>query len=447
MLSSIVMTVALAWQVTNAQPKGVRLEQIAWPEAEALLHANAVVVIPLGGAAVEHGPHLKLGNDARLAEYFARRVVDASAVVVAPALPYHYYPAFTEYPGSTSLPLATAHNLTADVVRSLARFGPRRFYVLNIGAPDTQPLQLAAKALAGEGILLHYTEYSVRLAEASRNVRQQEGGSHADESETSMMLYIDGSQVEMKRAARDFSPASSPFRLTQSGDAAGTYSPTGIWGNATLASRDKGRVIVDAMVKTILDEIETLRATTLPSRTPPPPAAPKRTTAPPRSVTPGLGAPEKPTCTPGDERRIREIGEIFSVAWTNQDVDKLGALWTLDGDIVHPDGYIERGRRIIMEHRRELFTRREYRQSRHPLTLAMIRCVTADVAVADGKWELRGVLDNTGKALPIMEGLVTVIATRGGGGWQIEAYRYTFKPATVPLPPTILKRPGYPGGQ
>lgn len=444
MLSSIVVAFALASQIATAQPKGVRLERIAWPEAEVVLQANAVVVIPLGGAAVEHGPHLKLGTDARIAEYFTRRITDASAVVVAPALSYHYYPAFAEYPGSTTLPLATARDLTADAVRSLARFGPRRFYVLNAGVPDTQPLQLAAKALAAEGILLHYTDFGARLAEASRNVRQQEGGSHADEIETSMMLYVEAGDVEMKGAARDLSPASSPFRLTRFENVNGTYSPTGTWGNPTLATKDKGRVIVEALVKTILAEIETLRGATPPS--PAPPIATRAASLPPSPPPERRGA-QATTCTPGDERRIREIGAMFSVFWTNQDYEKLGGLWTLDGDIVHPDGYIERGRRIITEHRRDLFTRREYRQSRHPLTLAMIRCVTADVAVADGKWELRGVLDNTGNALPTMDGLVTVVATRVGGAWLIEAYRYTMKPPTTAIPPTILKRPGYPGGQ
>ena len=47
---------------------------------------------------MEHGPHLKLGNDLTLADYLTGRVIDSSAVIVAPTLTYHYYPAFLEYP-------------------------------------------------------------------------------------------------------------------------------------------------------------------------------------------------------------------------------------------------------------------------------------------------------------------------------------------------------------
>ena len=113
---------------------------------------------------------------------------------------------------------------------------------------------------------------------------------------------------------------------------------------------------------------------------------------------------------------------------------------------MHPDGSIERGREVIRANRTALFLRPEYRGSKHPLTIGMIRCLNADVAVADGKWELRGVSDEKGKPLPTFEGQFTIVTKRGDEAWLIEAYRYTQKPAAAPMP-TLLKRPGFPGGQ
>jgi len=52
----------------------------------------------------------------------------------------------------------------------------------------------------------------------------------------------------------------------------------------------------------------------------------------------------------------------------------------------------------------------------------MVRCVNEDVAVADGKWQLLGVRDETGKPLPNMEGQVSLVVGRSGGAWVIEAY-------------------------
>src|SRR5919106_6746519 len=109
---------------------GVRLETIAWPAAEQHLKADAVVVLPLGARSSAHGPHLPLGTKGRLAEYLTRRVLEHANVIVAPPFSYHYSPSVVEYPGSTSLTRNTARDLTVDVVRSLVRHGPRRFYVL-----------------------------------------------------------------------------------------------------------------------------------------------------------------------------------------------------------------------------------------------------------------------------------------------------------------------------
>ena len=50
------------------------LSNLTWPQARQVLNTDALVLIPLGAAAKEHGPHLRLDNDRVLAEYLARRV-------------------------------------------------------------------------------------------------------------------------------------------------------------------------------------------------------------------------------------------------------------------------------------------------------------------------------------------------------------------------------------
>ena len=243
--------------------KGTLLEQLTWTEAEAKLGADAVVVLPLGAAAKEHGPHLRLNNDWLLAEYYKGRVLQAADVVVAPTLGYHYYPAFVEYPGSTTLSESTARDVVVDIVRSLARHGPRRFYVLNTGVSTVRPLEQSREILAREGIALAYTDILAISAPVEARIAQQPGGTHADEIETSMMLYIAPETCDMSKAVRDWAPKTKPgFSRTQDGP--GHYSKTGVWGDATLATRDKGEAIVENMVVGILADIEALRAAALP---------------------------------------------------------------------------------------------------------------------------------------------------------------------------------------
>ena len=107
---------------------------------------------------------------------------------------------------------------------------------------------------------MEYTNLVAALSDAERSVVEQEAGSHADEIETSMMLYIAPEIVKLGLAQRDIHPErdeANPGGLTRDPHAArGTYSPTGAWGDPTLATVDKGRVVAEALVSHIVDFLE-----------------------------------------------------------------------------------------------------------------------------------------------------------------------------------------------
>lgn len=246
-------------------PVSAELADLSWLEAQRVLTPEAVVMLPLGAAAKEHGPHLKLDNDYRLAEALKLRVMQKSPVIVAPTVNYHHYPAFTAYPGSISIGFDTARDLIVDIVRSLAAYGPRRFYVLNTGVSTAGPLQAAALVLERARVRLRYTDISTVAAEAEHQVARQARGGHADEIETSMMLYLLPERVEMAKAVRDDNQPAGPGGFTRRPGEGGVYSASGVWGDPTLADAAKGKIIVEAMVDAITGEIEALRRAPLPA--------------------------------------------------------------------------------------------------------------------------------------------------------------------------------------
>ena len=124
-------------------------------------------------------------------------------------------------------------------------------------------LEPAAALLASRGILLQFTRIDRAGNHAVQRVQEQVGGTHADEIETSMMLYIDSERVDMSKAARDFNPGTGP--LNPHGVGPGIHSPTGIYGDATLASVEKGHVVVEEMVADLLGDINRLRSSSLPT--------------------------------------------------------------------------------------------------------------------------------------------------------------------------------------
>lgn len=235
---------------------GILLEQLSWDEAEKVLTPEQVVVIAMGAESKEHGLHLALNNDWLMAEYLKERVLEKAAVVVAPTINYSYYPAFLEYPGSTSVGLETARNMVTEIVRSFAHYGPRKFYIINTGISTLRPLKQSAEELAKDGILMRYLDFT--QDDPVETKLRKSGGTHADEIETAEMLYIAPESVHMEKARRDLNP-DQPGGLTRDPKGKGTYSPTGAWGDPTLATRQEGQALVEATVTRILKEIEDLR--------------------------------------------------------------------------------------------------------------------------------------------------------------------------------------------
>ncbi len=235
-------------------PEGVRLEQLTWVQAEAWFARDPVVVIPLGAAAKEHGPHLPLNNDAIIAEWLAEQIRRRLPVVIAPLVNASFYPAFVDYPGSISLRADTARDLLVDSCRSLARFGPTRFYVINTGLSTLRPLT-AAQQLLGDELDLCFLNLDDALGKLPPGLLQQEFGSHADEHETSLMLHIAPEVVDMSLAVDDGDEGEG--RLSrQRGE--GTWSASGVFGRASLASADKGRVIAAVLRDHVVDELRRL---------------------------------------------------------------------------------------------------------------------------------------------------------------------------------------------
>jgi creatinine amidohydrolase len=246
--------------------RGAFLEDLPWPEAATRLRAGAVVVVPVGAAAKEHGPHLPLNTDYRVARELARRVAVELPVLIAPVVGFGYYPAFVDYPGSQHLRAETFMALVTDVLAGFIRHGATRIAVVNTGVSTEAPLRVVARDV--------YAAHRVRVAvadirtlgrETAKRLGQKLGG-HGDELETSLVLAIDPDAVRLDRAEPDYgrmldAPATVFYQpvVFSSDPAAGLdYSKTGVRGDPTLATREKGEAILAAMARELVDGLRAL---------------------------------------------------------------------------------------------------------------------------------------------------------------------------------------------
>ena len=236
--------------------RGVKLETLSWNAAETWLAGDPVIVLPLGAAAKEHGPHLPLNNDAIIAEWLAEEIRRQLPVVVAPLINASFYPAFVEYPGSISLAPETARDLVLQTCTSLARFGATRFYVANTGLSTLGPLRAVRDRLPA-GLQFAFFDLARARDRLPADLLRQAYGSHADEYETSLMLHIAPEVVDMRQAVDDGSEGEGLLSRTPG---EGIWSASGVYGQATLATADKGRVIAEVLAAQVLSEVRQLIA-------------------------------------------------------------------------------------------------------------------------------------------------------------------------------------------
>jgi creatinine amidohydrolase len=239
------------------------MEFMTWPEIEQRIKELPFIIIPLGPKLKEHGFHLPMNTDYIMAEYFRDQLLMKFDIMSASTIDINYFPAFTEYPGSEHLTLETATQLVYEKCKCHVNHGVTHIYIINMGISTNKVLYEIRERLKKENVILDYTDHKIfdEYPEI-KNLQQQQRGTHADELETSMMLYIKPEVVHLHKAVKDDNDEidpSHPGPLTRNPSAKiGVYSPTGVWGDPSLASIEKGEIIVKKYIELMAQQVSTL---------------------------------------------------------------------------------------------------------------------------------------------------------------------------------------------
>lgn len=234
------------------------IEDLTWPEVAAAFKADVPVVFPVGAIAKEHGHHLPLKNDWLLARALAEGIAARLPVLIAPTISFGYYPVFRTYPGSQHLSAETFARLVTELLENHLDQGARRLAILNTGVSTEGPIGLATRGLfERRGVTIGVADIR-RLGRGADHLLLQKFGSHADERETSIMLAVAPHLVRMDLARPDYGSEEAPSIFatpttmqSTDPDAAG-YSKTGAYGDPTLATAEKGRQFLAAMIEDLV---------------------------------------------------------------------------------------------------------------------------------------------------------------------------------------------------
>lgn len=235
------------------------IEELAWPDVADAFKTGMPVILPIGAASKEHGHHLPMKTDWLLARALAEGIAARLPVLIAPTVPFGYYPVFRAYPGSQHLSADTFVRLLTELLEGFIDQGALRMAIVNTGVSTEGPIGLATRGiLERRGITIGVADIR-RLGHKADHLLQQKRGSHADERETSVMLAIAPALVRMDLARADYGkkpPAgvfAAPVTMQSIDPGATDYSETGAFGDPSLASTEKGQAILDAMIEDLVE--------------------------------------------------------------------------------------------------------------------------------------------------------------------------------------------------
>jgi creatinine amidohydrolase len=232
-----------------------------------------MVILPVGAGAKEHGPHLPMNADAVVLDYLCSLAVDSLPVVVAPPILHGWFPAFRAFPGTEVADPAVFEAYVMEVARSLVRHGARRLVILNTGIhlATGLPLGVVAREVRVQTgtptLLVSWDDLEPPELDA---LAQQAYGGHADELETSIHLVLQPGKVHMARAVPGPEPGDEPvgpgYRpgfLSRTPGAPG-YAPSGVLGDPTLATVEKGRQVLALLGREWMAALRSFAASPLP---------------------------------------------------------------------------------------------------------------------------------------------------------------------------------------
>lgn len=221
--------------------------QLSWSDVEKRIVSGGCGLLPIGAGSKEHGLHLPMNTDYLQAKWLADQLALQYNVLIWPTLSYGYYPAFVNYPGSISLSETTFELMTKEIITAILNSGVPRLALLNTGISTILPLDRVVNNFDGQVYLINV--YSgTQFKQTYAQVIEQSAGGHADETESSIMLAINQSLVNMELASGSLQACSQPGVLSRNDSNSVNYTPTGACGAPHLACPEKGAALLQAIL-------------------------------------------------------------------------------------------------------------------------------------------------------------------------------------------------------
>lgn len=247
---------------------------LTWQEIEKMTKKENTVIIQPIGAVEQHGYHLPLIVDSAISQgVLGKALTLLNPDIPAYSLPTLYYGKSNEhdgFAGTISLSATTLYNLIEETATSIYKAGFRKLILMNSHGGQPQIMEIVARDLHQKfpdlAVFPLFTWKVPNITNDLLTQQERELGIHAGDAETSLMLALLPNQVKMNLAVKEYPRNLAPNTLlSMEGNLPFAWltrevSKTGVMGDATVATKEKGDLILASLaqgwVKVIKDVYE-----------------------------------------------------------------------------------------------------------------------------------------------------------------------------------------------
>jgi creatinine amidohydrolase/Fe(II)-dependent formamide hydrolase-like protein len=247
------------------------LAHLSWPQAKLRFKETDTALLPVG-AVEQHGRHLPLDVDAWDADHLCREVAQACSdpkPLVLPLIPYGVSYHHQDFPGTLSLSPDTLWRVVYDVGISAARHGIKKLVIVNGHGGNAPSLHLAAQMLNRDTQIFCCVDTGETSDKDIIQLAETSGDVHAGEIETSTTLATRPELVDMSKAESRIPVFSIQYLNVSSQRSVDWYTHTarrstsGVMGDPTVATAEKGKRFWALMILHLKKFVETLKRMSL----------------------------------------------------------------------------------------------------------------------------------------------------------------------------------------
>jgi creatinine amidohydrolase/Fe(II)-dependent formamide hydrolase-like protein len=247
------------------------LGELTWPEAEVRFEEVDIALLPVGSTE-QHGPHLPLDTDAFDAERLACDVADSfpdPKPVVLPLVPYGVSYHHMDFCGTISISNETLTKLVYEIGMSVAIHGIKKLIIINGHGGNTPSLKNAAQMINRDARIFTCVDTGETSDVDVGKIVETPNDAHAGEMETSTALALRPHLVDLDKAQKFIPDFSSRYLDFSSSRSVEWYTRTekisqnGVLGDPSKASKEKGKMIWEIMVKNLVSFVSELMDMTL----------------------------------------------------------------------------------------------------------------------------------------------------------------------------------------